>query len=588
MCGIIGYCGPRDASKVILEGLKRLEYRGYDSAGMAIGNNEIKVEKSRGYVSSLKGNLRGHVGIGHTRWATHGEPSDRNAHPFTGCRGEFAIVHNGIIENYHGLKEELLANGHVFSSETDSEVFSHLLEDEYEKDGDFMKAFLRSISRLKGSFAILAIHRGEDRIFAAKQDSPLVVGRGNGENFIASDIPAFLNYTSEVAVLNDGDVCEINSSGISFYDMSGNRLDRAFTYVDWSPEAAEKAGYEHFMLKEIFEQPLAIENTIHSLFSTELEIRPYPKLDIVACGTSYNAGMVGKYFLESILHIPVDLHYASEYRSRPPVRERSLAIFITQSGETADTITAAKIAGKRGYETVAITNVIGSSITRHTERVIYTSAGPEIGVAATKTFTAQVLALYYLGLSMGRSSGALDERTYEELTDEVRRLPRIMESALESEEMAEAIAEILKDATSMFYIGRSINYPVAMEGALKMKEISYIHAEAYPAGELKHGPLALITRGTPVVAMVSRDETYEKMIGNIREVSARGARVIAISSVKDIEDYADYRIPVPETHPLFSPFVNTVAAQLLAYHTARKRGCEIDKPRNLAKSVTVE
>ena len=588
MCGIIGYCGPRNASDIILEGLKKLEYRGYDSAGMAIVNQDIKVEKSRGYVSSLSGNMDGHVGIGHTRWATHGSPSDANAHPFTGCTDEFAIVHNGIIENYHSLKEELLSKGHVFSSETDSEVFVHLLEEEYDREQDFMKAFLSSIARLEGSFAILAVHRGEDRILAAKKDNPLVVGRGNGENFVASDIPAFLQHTSEIAVLEDGDICEISASDISFYDISGNKVERSFTYVDWNPDDAEKAGYEHFMLKEIYEQPLAMENTIHMLFSTDADITPYPKLDIVACGTSYNAGMVGKYFMENILHIPVDIHYASEYRSRPPVRERSLAIFITQSGETADTIAAAKLARKRGYETVAITNVIGSSITRHTDRVIYTSAGPEIGVAATKTFTAQVLALYYLGLSMGRRSGALDDRTYEELSDEIRRLPRSMEAALESEEMIEALADILKDARSMFYIGRSINYPVAMEGALKMKEISYIHAEAYPAGELKHGPLALITEGMPVVAMVSRDGTYEKMIGNIREVSARGARVIAISSVKDIDDFADYRIPVPETHPLFSPFVNSVAAQLLAYHTARKRGCEIDKPRNLAKSVTVE
>ena len=588
MCGIIGYCGPRDAAPVLIEGLKRLEYRGYDSAGIAVGNHEIKVEKSEGYVSSLQGNLEGHVGIGHTRWATHGMPSDRNAHPFTGCRQDFAIVHNGIIENYSELKKDMLSKGHRFSSDTDSEVIVHLLEEDYEGTGDFRKAFFRTIKRLKGSFAILALHRGEDRIFAIKKDSPLIVGRGNAENFVASDIPAFLPYTSETAVMQDGDVCEISSSGISFYDMNGRPVKREFNFVDWTAEAAEKAGYEHFMLKEIFEQPLAIENTIHSLFSGDIKIRPYPKIDIIACGTSYNAGLVGKYFIEELLHIPVSIHYASEYRSRPPLRERALSVFITQSGETADTIAAAKLARKRGYETIAITNVVGSSIIHHTDSVLYTSAGPEIGVAATKTFTAQVVAMYYLGLEIGRENAMINERQYEEMTDEIRRLPRDIEAALESERMAEALAGILKDSSSIFYIGRSINYPVAMEGALKMKEISYIHAEAYPAGELKHGPLALITGGTPVVAIVSRDATYEKMIGNIREVSARGARVIAISSDEDIEEYVDYRIPVPETHPLFSPFVNTVAAQILAYHTAKMKGCEIDKPRNLAKSVTVE
>ncbi len=588
MCGIIGYCGGRKASQILIEALKRLEYRGYDSAGIAVGNHEIKLEKSQGYVSLLKGNLDGMVGIGHTRWATHGEPSDRNSHPFTGCRNEFAIVHNGIIENYSELKKELISKGHRFSSDTDSEVVVHLLEDEYEGAGDFKEAFFRAIKRLRGSFAILAIRQGEDRVFGVKKDSPLIVGKGSGENFMASDIPAFLPYTSEICVMKDGDVCEITSSDIVFYDMQGNSIDRNFVFVEWSSDAAEKAGYEHFMLKEIFEQPMAIENTIHSLFSRNLSITPYRKMDIVACGTSYNAGMIGKYFIEKILHIPVQMHYASEYRLRPRIRETSLSVFITQSGETADTIAAAKLARNRGYETLAITNVIGSSITHHTDHVIYTSAGPEIGVAATKTFLTQVTAMYYLGLMLGRNGSSLSDREYSDIIDGMRRLPRLIEGALESEERIEVISEILKDSKNMFYIGRSLNYSVAMEGALKMKEISYIHAEAYPAGELKHGPLALITKGTPVIALVSKDETYEKMIGNIREVSARGASVIAISSEEETEEYVDYRIPVPKSHELFTPFVNTVAIQLLAYHTAKLRGCEIDKPRNLAKSVTVE
>ncbi len=591
MCGIIGYCGQKNAAGILIEGLKRLEYRGYDSAGIAVGNNEISIEKKAGYVSGLRGELRGNVGIGHTRWATHGVPDDRNSHPFTDCRGDFAIVHNGIIENYLGLRRELISAGHRFSSDTDSEVVAHLLEDAFSESGDFKKAFFSAIGRLKGSFAILAIHRGEKRIFGAKKDSPLIVGKGSGENFVASDIPAFLHHTPEIAVMDDEEVCEILPDDIRFYDMRGVQKEKSFSIVDWSPDAAEKSGYEHFMLKEIFEQPLAVENTIHSLFSKEISIGTpdnQNKIDIIACGTSYNAGMVGKYFIESILHIPVQVHYASEYRSRPWISERPLSIFITQSGETADTLAAAKMAGKRGCETMAITNVIGSSITNHVDHVIYTSAGPEIGVAATKTFLAQVTAMYHLGLQLGKKTGLLEERYYSEIEEEMRRLPRLIERTLEKEPAIRAMSGIIRNASSMFYLGRSINYPVAMEGALKMKEISYIHAEAYPAGELKHGPLALISEKTPVVALVSRDETYEKMLSNIREVSARKGMVIAISSEDEVEDYVDYRIPVPEAHPLFSPFVNAVATQLLAYHTARIMGREIDKPRNLAKSVTVE
>ncbi len=588
MCGIIGYCGPRQAADILIEGLKRLEYRGYDSAGIAVGNHEIKLEKRQGYVSLLRGKLEGNVGIGHTRWATHGAPDDRNSHPFTGCSGEFAIVHNGIMENYKELKQELLSRGHRFSSDTDSEVFVHILEEEYEKTGDFREAFFASVSKLEGSFAILAIHRGEEKIMGIKKDSPLIVGKGNGENFAASDIPAFLPYTSEIAIMKDGEVCEIERSSIRFYDMRGTPVEKKFRFVDWSPDAAEKAGYEHFMLKEIFEQPMAIENTIHSLFSRDFQIGPYPKIDIIGCGTSYNAGMLGKYFIEKTLGIPVQVHYASEYRLRPPIRENPMSVFITQSGETADTIAAAKLARSRGCPTLAITNVIGSSITNSVEHVIHTSAGPEVGVAATKTFIAQVTALYYLGMSVGRSASMLSEKTYSGLMDGMRRLPRLIEAALESEQRISSVSRLLKDSNSIFYIGRGFNYPVSMEGALKMKEISYIHAEAYPAGELKHGPLALISGGTPVIAIVSRDETYDKMLSNIREVSARGATVIAISHEEEVDDYADYRIEVPEADDLFSPFANTVVVQLLAYHTARLRGCEIDKPRNLAKSVTVE
>ncbi len=588
MCGIIGYSGYRKAAVVLVDSLKRLEYRGYDSAGIAVGNHEIKVEKKRGYVSSLSKSLEGSTGIGHTRWATHGEPSDRNSHPFTGCTNEFAIVHNGIIENFMDLKKELIKNGHRFSSDTDSEVIVHIIEDEYKKDRDFLKAFLRAIDKLQGSFAILVMHRGEDRVIGVKKESPLIAGVGDGENFLASDIPAFLPYTGHVVVLNDGDVCDMNASGIKFYDMHGNQIEKNPRFVNWDTNSAEKSGYDHFMLKEIFEQPLSVENTMHSLFSKTIDIKYYGKINIIACGTSYNAGLAAAYFIERVLGIPTQVYYASEYRSRPEVRERGLAVFISQSGETADTLAAAKIARKRGYETIGITNVLGSSITSYTDHTIYTSAGPEIGVAATKTFTAQLTALYYLAMAMGESYGIIGKKDSEDLLDGFRRLPRMIESSLDHEKEVMGIASILKDSEHLFYMGRGINYPIALEGALKMKEISYIHAEAYPAGELKHGPLALITRGVPVIAIAPKDETYPKMMSNIREVSARGAKVIAISSDRGVEDYADYRIPVPESPSLFSPFGNSVIIQLLAYHTAKLRGCEIDKPRNLAKSVTVE
>ncbi len=588
MCGIIGYTGFRKAAPILLDALKRLEYRGYDSAGIAVINHEIKVEKRSGYVSYLSGNMEGHVGIGHTRWATHGEPTDINAHPFVDCRNEFAIVHNGIIENHEKLKEDLIKKGHRYSSKTDSEVIAHLLEEEYEKAGDFRKAFINAINRLKGSFAIAAIHKGEKRIMGVKKESPLIVGIGDGENFLASDVPAFLPYTNRVVILEDGDVCEITPKSVSFYDMNGNPVEKKEEYIDWSPESAEKSGYEHFMLKEIYEQPVAIENTVHSLFSTHIDLKYHGKINVIACGTSYNAGFAGKYLMEKMLKIPVEMHYSSEYRTRPNVRERALSILITQSGETADTLMAAKIARKRGHETLAITNVLGSSITHHVDHVLYTSAGPEIGVAATKTFMAQLASMYYLSAKLGVDYGIINESRHEEFMEEFRRIPRLIENSLQLEDDIKKIAYELKDKEHMFYIARGINYPLAMEGALKMKEISYIHAEAYPAGELKHGPLALIRKGTPVVAIVSKDETYEKMLSNIKEVSARGAYVIAISSESEVKSYVDQWIRTPSNNPDFSTFSSAVVLQLLAYHTAKLRGCEIDKPRNLAKSVTVE
>ncbi len=587
MCGIVGYVGFRSAREVVLKSLKRLEYRGYDSAGVAIMNDEIKIEKNKGYIDSLRVEFDGSVGIGHTRWATHGVPSDENAHPFVDCKGEFAIVHNGIIENYMDLKGELIKKGHRFTSDTDSEVVVHLIEEYYQTS--FKDAFIKAVSRLKGSFAIVAIHRGERRIMGVKKDSPLVIGIGDHENFVASDIPAFLEYTNRVVILRDGDICEITDDFVRLYDMSGREIKRDIEQINWSIEDAEKSGYEHFMLKEIFEQPAAIENTFYSLTSRENGWNmDFDRITIVACGTSYHAGLVGKYVIEELLHVPVEVYYASEYRYRPRVMDKSLTLLITQSGETADTIAAAKIARARGNMTMAITNVLGSSITNYVDTILYTNAGPEIGVAATKTFTSQLTSLYYFALESAYHRGEIEKMDYESLIDKLRRMPYVVEDTLLLEDTIKKVTAKLKNAKSMFYIGRNANYPIALEGALKMKEISYIHAEGYPAGELKHGPLALLGRDFPVVALVTDDRTYDKMLSNIKEVSARGAYVIGVSALDEVNRYVDTVIKIPHTDPIFSPFPNVVVLQLLAYHTARLLGREIDKPRNLAKSVTVE
>ncbi len=586
MCGIVGYIGSRNAREVIIKSLKRLEYRGYDSAGVAIVNGEIKVSKKKGTIDNLSVDFDGTMGIGHTRWATHGKPDDRNAHPFLDCRGEVAIVHNGIIENYMEIKNMLLEKGHVFTSETDSEVVAHLIEENM--DGSFRDAFFKAVGMLRGSFAILAIHRGERRIMAVKNESPLIVGLGDGENFIASDIPAFLEYTNKVVVMKDGDVCEVTDDGVSFFDLQGNPIEREYTEIQWRVEDAEKAGYKHFMLKEIFEQPMALEDTLRSLMSRERIELNFDRLSIVACGTSYHAGLVGKYVIERLMHVPVDVQYASEYRYRPEVDEDYVALFITQSGETADTIGAARRARALGKRSIAITNVVGSSITNYVASVLYTNAGPEIGVAATKTFLTQVLTLYYMALEGARQRGTVNHMEYREMMGEMRRLSYHVDRVLTLSERIRKEAEKLVDVPSMFYIARGINYPVALEGALKMKEISYIHAEGYPAGELKHGPLALLDDGVPVVALVSEDELYDKMLSNLKEVKARDAYLLAVSTSQEVSAYVDSLIKIPKIDPLFSTFPHAVVLQLLAYHAADILGREIDKPKNLAKSVTVE
>lgn len=597
MCGIVGYTGDREAQELLLSSLKRLEYRGYDSAGIAIVSGEITIFKDKGNINNLSKQIpkmTGRTGIAHTRWATHGAPMKNNSHPFSDCTGRFALVHNGIIENYQEIKDELMKEGHIFSSETDSEVIVHLIEDFFKEIGDTEKAVRAAVKRLEGSYAILLIEKESNRIFAIRNRSPLVIGLGDGENFIASDVPALLEHTPSVIYLQEGDIAEVTPERVLITDHDGNTMKREAQEIEWSLEDAEKGGYKHFMLKEIFEQPSAIQDSMRGRWvepADRYNHRSLRSIKIVACGTSYHAGLTGKYILEEILKIPVTVEVASEYRYSPPIRENSTVILITQSGETADTIAAAVEAGRRGGRTIAITNVVGSTITREVDEVIYTQAGPEMGVAATKTFTTQLVALYQLALRYGVESGRLDYDDAKEIERELRLIPRKVRAVLDSHEYIEKVAEFLRNAENMFFIGRNINYPTAMEGALKMKEISYIHAEGYPAGELKHGPLALLTSETPVLAIACRNATFEKMLGNIREVGARESPIIVVGFKKDrkiLERYADRVIDIPETIPLLSPIPVSVALQLLSYYTADMRGAEIDRPRNLAKSVTVE
>lgn len=597
MCGIVGYTGFREAKELLLSSLKRLEYRGYDSAGIAVTDGEIRIFKDRGNIGHLKEeipDMPGVTGIGHTRWATHGAPMKNNSHPFSDCSGRFALVHNGIIENYQEIKDDLMKKGHRFTSETDSEVIVHLIEELAEERGETKKAVFEAVGRLEGSYAILLIEKGSDRIFAIRNRSPLVLGLGDGENFIASDVPALLEYTSSVIYLQDGDIAEVTPEKVVITDSEGRSVDREVQEIEWSLENAEKGGYKHFMLKEIFEQPAAIQESMRGRWvepSYRYNHRDLRSLRIVACGTSYHAGLTGKYIIEQILKIPVTVEVASEFRYSPRLMDNSTVLLITQSGETADTIAAAVEAQRRGNRTIAITNVVGSTITREVDEVIYTQAGPEIGVAATKTFTTQLIAIYQLALRYGVESGRMDYDDAKEIERELRLIPTRVRAVLDSHEEIEKAAEFIKDAEDMFFIGRAINYPTAMEGALKMKEISYIHAEGYPAGELKHGPLALLTERMPVVAIACRDATFEKMLGNIREVGARNSPIIAVGFRKDrriLEKYADMVIGIPETIPLLSPIPVSVALQLLSYYTADLRGAEIDRPRNLAKSVTVE
>ncbi len=596
MCGIIGYAGDRQAYSILLDGLKRLEYRGYDSAGVAIVGSGLTVQKDKGYIAHLEEVAKpvpGTTGIAHTRWATHGVPSKENAHPHTDCSGEIALIHNGIVENHGELRERLTKAGHVFTSQTDTETAVHLVESYYE--GDLEAAVRRALRDIKGSYAFAVVSSREpDRVVAARQESPLVIGLGSDENFLASDIPALLKHTNRVEYVMDGEVVTITPREVRITDFDGKPVSREPVRITWTLEDAERGGFEHFMLKEIFEEPQAIHDTllgrVADLETGSFFRNGYTNVKLVACGTSYHAAMVGKYVIEEIARVPTTAELASEYRySRAPA-DRPLVILVSQSGETADTLGACREANRRGCKTFAITNVVGSSLAREAQRTMLTRAGIEIGVAATKTFIAQVTALYLLAIRIGLERGTLGVQEAERLKEDLRRLPRAVQQVLDDAPAIEALAAKYGSARDVFFIGRHLGYPIAMEGALKLKEISYAHAEAYAAGELKHGPLALLSPETPVVAIATRDHTYEKMLSNIGEVSARGAPVLAVGTEgdRDLGKLVDDVILVPAVPTLFAPVPVTVALQLFAYHVARGRGCPIDKPRNLAKSVTVE
>ncbi|HHV61761.1 MAG TPA: glutamine--fructose-6-phosphate transaminase (isomerizing) [Firmicutes bacterium] len=615
MCGIVGYIGDKEAAPILLENLKKLEYRGYDSAGLAVYNRDkIEVRKAEGRISRLEEILKGEepkgsAGIGHTRWATHGRPSDINAHPHADCSGEFVVVHNGIIENYLELKEWLESRGHTFRSETDTEVLPHLVEEFYKgnsSNGGFELAVREAIGRAEGSFAVAIMSQREpDRIIVARKNSPLIIGLGDGENFFASDIPALLAWTKKVIVLDDGEMAILTRDGVRVSTFDGDLVTKDILDIKWGPGLIEKGGYEHFMLKEIHEEPRAIRDTLAgringrtgevTLEEFELDadyIRQLKKISIVACGTAYHAGLVGKRVIEKLARVPVEVELASEFRySDPMVGPDVLTIVISQSGETADTLAGLREAKARGSRVLAITNVVGSSVAREADDVIYTWAGPEIAVASTKAYVAQLVSLYLFGIYLGRRTGTLNASDSKRLVEEIRQLPQHVDMLFgRHEERVRDFAKEFAGCEDVFFIGRGLDYAVSMEGSLKLKEVSYIRAEAYAAGELKHGTLALIIRGVPVFALATQLDVYEKMLSNIKEVKARDATVIALAFEGDetIGKLVDYVIHIPRVDSLLTPVLSVVPLQLFAYYAAVARGCDVDKPRNLAKSVTVE
>ena len=617
MCGIVGYIGSREAVPVIVEGLRRLEYRGYDSAGVAVLNDEkcLEVRRASGKLRNLEEAIRlkplsGSYGIGHTRWATHGRPTEENAHPHRDCKGEIVVVHNGIVENYLALRKQLTAEGHAFKTETDTEVIAHLIEKHL--NGSLENAVRAALKEITGVFAISVIASSDpNKIVAARSGPPVVVGLGQNEFFVASDVPALLSYTRDMVFLNDGDVAILTSDGVKLTDIEGRTVRRQISRILWDPIMAEKGGYKHFMLKEIFEQPRAVKDTmlgrvglesgrvfLDEVDISEADFRSFQQVKIIACGTSWHAALAGKYFIERLARMPVEVDYGSEFRYRDPIiPPDTLTIVISQSGETADTLAAQREAKQKGSKTLAICNVVGSMITREAAGSLLTHAGPEIGVASTKAFTSQLTALLILGMYLGQVRGALTPQASITLVQEMARIPGKLEQILAQNDRYDELIRDLARAHDFLYLGRGIHFPIALEGALKLKEISYIHAEGYPAGEMKHGPNALIDENLPVVVLATRDPEsqesqlhYEKTLSNIQEVKARSGIVVAIACEGDEEvaKMADHLITIPVTRELLLPLLEMVPLQLLAYHIAVRRGCDVDQPRNLAKSVTVE
>jgi glucosamine--fructose-6-phosphate aminotransferase (isomerizing) len=614
MCGIIGYIGSKPVVPVLIEGLRKMEYRGYDSAGVALVSPEgIALRRSAGKLANLETAIKtepvdGLYGVGHTRWATHGRPTEENAHPHRDCTGRIVVVHNGIIENYLDLKRELQHQGHEFTTETDTEIVAHLVEREMRDDG-LENAVRRALVYMRGMFAIVLVSADDpEKIVAVRNGPPIVIGLGDDEFFVASDIPAILSHTRDVVFLADEEMAIITRSGVQFTDYAGGAVSKTTQRVLWDPIAAEKGGHKHFMLKEIYEQPTAAQDTIlgrvsldrgqiflEDLHLSEDVFRSLEKVTIIACGTSWHSGLVGKYLIEALAQVPVEVDYGSEYRYRNPiVSKNTLAIVITQSGETADTLAALREAKRKGAASVAICNVVGSMATREADGTVYTHAGPEIGVASTKAFTSQLVALQLLALYMAQVRKTLDSAAIRRHIEELLQLPNIIERAVKASAPMEKVAERFYNRTDFLFLGRGINYPIALEGALKLKEISYIHAEGYPAGEMKHGPIALIDERMPIVAIAPNDHVFEKMVGNVQEAKARGGSVIAIATDGDprmaavLDPQKDVMISMPATTEMLTPIVMTIPLQLLAYHIAVRRGCDVDQPRNLAKSVTVE
>jgi glucosamine--fructose-6-phosphate aminotransferase (isomerizing) len=609
MCGIVGYIGEREAPGLLLEGLKRLEYRGYDSAGIAVIDGEkVATKRSVGKLvelesALLKNPLKGTVGIGHTRWATHGKPSETNAHPHKA--GSIVVVHNGIIENYLSLKKMLEKKGHTFKSETDTEIIAHLIQSYLFKGNAFEQAVQNALKKIKGSHALVVICEKEPtKLIAARNESPLVIGMGEHEWFVASDIPAFLPYTRKVMFLDDEEMAVMSKKGLTISSFSGTKISKKVTTVDWSPSMAEKGGYKHFMQKEIFEQPRALIDTFRGRIAEEKgnvyledctltakDIKQIEKIVIIACGTSWHAALVGKFMIEDLCRIPVEVDLGSEYRYRNPLlNAKTLLLLISQSGETADTLAAMREGLKKRARIISICNVVGSSMIRGSQGVIYTHAGPEIGVASTKAFTTQLVVLYLLSLLLGKQKGSLSSEKVKALIKDLVKLPRQIEKILETDTTIQTIAHQYMGYRDFLYLGRGINYPIALEGALKLKEISYIHAEGYPAGEMKHGPIALIDEQMPVVTLLSKGVTFDKIMSNVEQVKARGGKIIAVTPTisKEIKAKADTIIKIPENNGYLMPILFTVPLQLLAYHIAELKGTDVDQPRNLAKSVTVE